>query len=91
MNIQTARSLLARPIDSMSLEQLQRHKVRLIDAWRESRADLGFAQAVKDGFYEVLVSDSASGYVPADLWLTNNLSARLDEVMAREAELLQLP
>lgn len=91
MNIQTARGLLAKSIDGMGLEQIQRHKVRLIDAWRESRADHGFVQAVKDGFYKALVSDSASGYVPADLWLTKNLSARLDEVIAREAELLQLP
>lgn len=91
MNIRTARGLLVKPIDGMGLEQLQRHKVRLIDAWRESRVDLGFAQAVKDGFYKVLVSDSASGYGPTDLWLTHNLSARLGEVIAKEAELLQLP
>lgn len=89
MNIQTARNLLTRPIEGMSLEQIQRHKVRLIDAWRESRGDFGFDQAVRDGFFKVLVSESASGYVPADFWLTQNLGTRLDEVVAKEAEMLR--
>ena len=35
MNIQAARNLLAKRIEDMSLEQIQRHKVRLADAWRE--------------------------------------------------------
>lgn len=89
MNIQEARNLLTKPIEGMSLEQIQRHKVRLVDAWRESRGDLGFDQAVRDGFFKVLASESASGYVPADFWLTHNLGTRLDEVIAKEAEMLR--
>lgn len=84
-----AEELLRKPIDRMSLEELQKHKVRLADAWRESRAEHGMEQAVKDGFYKVIASDSASGFVPADLWLTQNLSARLEEVIAKEAKMLR--
>lgn len=38
MKYQTARNLTMMDISSMNLEQIQRHKVRLLDAWRESRA-----------------------------------------------------
>lgn len=89
MNIQAARNLLAKRIEDMSLEQIQRHKVRLVDAWRESRGDFGFDQAVRDGFFKVLVSESASGYAPADFWLMRNLGTKLDEVIAKEAEMLR--
>ncbi len=91
MNIQTARSLLSKNLDGMSLEQLQKQKVGLIDAWRASRAEHGFGQAVKDGFFKVLASDSASGFVPTDLWLEHNLAERLDEAYAKEAEMLRNP
>ncbi|MBQ6960900.1 MAG: hypothetical protein IJP78_07995 [Clostridia bacterium] len=80
MNIKSARDLLCMPIDGMTLEQLQRHKVRLIDAWRESKAAYGFIRAVSDGFYKIVESDSASGFVPSDPWLTHNLSCRMDEI-----------
>lgn len=80
MRIEKARSLLREPIKDMSLEKLQRHKVNLIDAWRHSKADYGYPQAVAEGFYKVLESASASGFFPADMWLTHQLQYRLDEV-----------
>lgn len=89
MTIQTARNMMLKQIDGMSLEEIQQHKVRLIDAWRESQGAFGFDQAVRDGFFKVLASESASGYVPVDLWLTQNLSTRLDEVIAKETEMLR--
>ena len=89
VNRRTAEQLLREPIEKMSLEQLQRHKVRLIDAWRESMAEYGFYQAVKDGFYKVATSDSVSGYIPANPWLTHNLDERLNQTIAREAEMLR--
>ena len=52
MNYQTAMRLTTLDINSMTLEQVQRHKVRLLDAWRESRAQYGFEQAVVNGFYK---------------------------------------
>ncbi len=84
MNIKTARALLQEPIESISLKILQRHKVRLLDAWRESTADYGFAQAVKDGFYKIVESDSASGFVPADPWLSHNLDYQYQRVVMME-------
>ena len=48
MKYQTARELTMLDIDSMTLKQIQRHKVRLLDAWRESRAEYGFLQAVNE-------------------------------------------
>lgn len=91
MKIGKAKELLRKPIDRMGLEELQAHKVRLIDAWRESRAEHGMEQAVRDGFYKVIASESASGFSPANVWLTHNLIARFDEVVAREQEMLRTP
>ncbi len=91
MRYQTARNLTTLDISSMTLEQVQRHKVRLLDAWRESRAQYGFAQAVKDGFYRMVVDSAAQGFVPRDMWLTDRLNHCLDQASAREAYLLSLP
>ena len=49
----------------MTIEQLQRYKVKVIDAWRESRADYGIAQAVRDGFY-LQTGEDASEYTPKE-------------------------
>lgn len=76
----TAENILRKDITSMSLEQLQKHKVRLLDAWRESRAFYGMEQAVKTGFYCPVLDDYASGFTPVNMFLTSNLSQRLDEV-----------
>lgn len=89
MRISKAKELLRKPIDRMGLEELQAHKVRLIDAWRESRAENGMEQAVRNGFYKVIASESASGFSPTDIWLSHNLIARFDEVVAREQEMLR--
>lgn len=91
MRYQTARNLTTLDINSMTLEQIQRHKVRLLDAWRESRAQYGFAQAVKDGFYRMVVDSAAQGFVPRDMWLTDRINHCLDQAAAREAYLLSLP
>lgn len=91
MRYQTARNLTTLDISSMTLEQVQRHKVRLLDAWRESRAQYGFAQAVKDAFYRMVVDSAAQGFVPRDMWLTDRLNHCLDQASAREAYLLSLP
>lgn len=87
MKIEQARRLVAENIATMTLEQLQRYRVKVLDAWRESRADYGIAQAVRDGFY-LQTGENAAEYTPTDLWLTQNLSARLDEIDRREMYLL---
>ena len=72
----------------LTFEQLLNHRVKLIDAWRESKADYGMAQAVKDGFYKEVLNEYSSGYTPTDLWLTKNLETMLDRTEARINELL---
>ena len=72
----------------MTIEQLQRYKVKVIDAWRESRADYGIAQAVRDGVY-LQTGEDASEYTPKDLWLTQNLTRRLDAIDRREHEMFR--
>lgn len=67
MKYQTARQLTTLNVETMGLEQVQKHKVRLLDAWRESRAQYGFAQAVRDGFYRIVVDSCAQGFVPRDM------------------------
>lgn len=56
----------------------------------ESRAEYGMGQAAKDGFYRQTGED-VTEYTPTDLWLTQNLSHRLDETIERELELLSSP
>lgn len=80
MTIQTARRLLSEDIHKMSLETLQAHRVRLIDAARQSEAENGFETAVKDGFYRVFTEPGYKpGFVPTDLWLSHNLWERAEE------------
>ena len=88
MKIAQARKLLTEDIGRMTLEQLQRHRVKLTDAWRESRADYGMVQAVRDGFY-LQTGEDASEYTPKDLWLTQNLTRRLDAIDRREHEMFR--
>lgn len=88
MKIAQARRLLAEDVETMTLERLQKYRVKVIDAWRESRADYGIGQAVRDGFY-LQTGENASEYTPKDLWLTQNLVKRLDAIDLRERELLR--
>ena len=88
MKIAQARRLLAEDVETMTLERLQKYRVKVIDAWRESRADYGIAQAVRDGFY-LQTGENASDHRPKDLWLTQNLAKRLDAIDLRERELLR--
>lgn len=91
MRYQTAKQLTTLDISNMTLEQVQRHRVRLLDAWRESRAQYGFTQAVKDGFYKIVVDSATEGFVPRDMWLTHRINHCLDQAAARETYLLSLP
>lgn len=82
-----ARNLLRKDIKAMTLEQVQRHRVRLIDAWRHSKAEYGFEVAVKEGFYLIVADPGASGFSPRDIWLTHQLLSRLEETEAYEQKL----
>ena len=88
MKLRDAQALLKKDIQTMTLEQLQRHKVKLIDAWRESRAAYGMEKAINDGFYKLVLDHYAKGFAPSDIWLTKNLEFALDKAQKREEELL---
>ena len=89
MTIQHARGILSKNVETMTLEQLQKHRVELIDAWRHARADYGYPVAIREGFYKKIEDAGASGFYPSDPWLAHNLVWKLDNiVMPREAEIL---
>lgn len=90
MTIQAARRILTADIYLMTLEKLQAHCVKLLDAARESEAEYGFEVAVRDGFYKAFMQPGyAPGFVPADLWLSHNLWERLKEAQELEAVLFR--
>ena len=74
-----AETLLTIDIATLSLEQLQKHRVKLLDAWRESEAEYGYKEAVENGFYAVITSESASGFTPVNPFLTTNLKYKFNE------------
>ena len=86
MTRQKAENILREDISSMNIEQLRKHRVRLIDAWRESKAFYGMEQACKTGFYCPVLDEYSSGFTPVNMFLTSNLSYRLDEVERLLAE-----
>ena len=88
MTINTARRLMREDITTMPLEKLQRHKVRLLDAWREATAYWGMAQAVRDGFMVDATTSSMTGYRPTDCWLAHNLNSAYEQAQERERTLL---
>mgnify|MGYP000522480346 FL=1 len=90
MKYQKAKELLKMDISQMTLEELQKYKIKLLDAWRESRAEYGYRQAVENGYYKVISHDPADGFSPKDLWLTANLQNRYDEASGKENKLLEL-
>lgn len=90
MKIKQAQNLLQQDISIMSLKQVQWHRVLLLDAWRQSEAFFGMHDALKDGFYAQLLDSGASGFIPCDPWLTQNLKQRYFETAARETELLKI-
>lgn len=90
MTYNQAKNLLTKNIENMTLEQLQKHKIALLDAWRHSEGFFGEVTAVKNGFYLVLASESAKGYTPRDIWLTTKLKARYYETEKREMDVFSL-
>lgn len=88
MKYEQAKRLLSVDIGALPLEKVQKHKVKLIDAWRESMAEYGMPQAVRDGFYIRVLCDQATGYAPRDIFLTHNLLDAFQMAAEREAKIL---
>ncbi len=75
-----AENLLKTDFKNLSYENFLKYRVKVIDALRESEAEYGYEQAVKDGYY-VLVGDAgAKGFSPKNIWLTHELSQRMNEI-----------
>ena len=88
MKFRTAKELVRVNINALSLEQLQKHKVKVHDAMLQSEAFFGMGQAIMDGYY-VHVHDSSSNFwTPRDMFLTTNLSYIYGECIKREQALL---
>lgn len=77
MNLKKARRLLRMDIAVLSLEQLQKYNVDLIDAWRYAKGDYGN----RNDFFVYVPEIRA--YIPTDKWLQVNLETRMGEVDAR--------
>lgn len=84
MTYNTAKRLLSVNIELLSLEELQKYKVKIIDALREANAEYGYSQACKNGFFIPIASESASGYTPKDKFLFENLNLVYQKVYALE-------
>ena len=90
MKFRTAKELVRIDINTLSLEQLQKHKVKVHDAMLQSEAFWGMEQAIMDGYYIEVADSAASGYSPRDMFLTTNLSYIYGECVKRERELLKI-
>lgn len=88
MKRKTAESLLRHDFRIMNFEELQKYRVKLIDAIRESTAEYGYKTAVQNGFYKEIVSESATGYSPVNIWLTHNLKERYTQVNSLYTKML---
>ncbi len=76
MTLRKAQNLTQQDISLLSKEELQTYKVSLLDAWRYAKGDYGY----NNDFF-VYIGDLRA-YVPADKWLLQNISKRLDIVLA---------
>lgn len=81
MTLKQAQSLIAEVIDDMSLEELQKYRVQLLDAIRYSNGEFGDEESYRNGFYVPYQNAGGSlGFVPKDKFLTTNLRNRLNDV-----------
>lgn len=72
MTYLTATKLLQKDTEQMTQEQLQKYKVKLIDAWRYARGDYGH----NNDFF-VWVGE-LKAFTPRDYWLLKNIEYKMD-------------
>lgn len=71
MKCKKAKELLQEDFTKMNCEELQKYKVKIIDAWRYARGDYGYNN---DFFIYV---GELRAYTPADFWLLKNIEERM--------------
>ena len=74
MNLRKAQKLLQEDYTKLSIEELQKFKVSIIDAWRYARGDYG-----KNNDFFVYVGE-LKAYVPKDYWLLKNIESIMDNL-----------
>lgn len=79
MTLRQAQALCQKDIHSMSLEELQKHRVKLLDAYRESNLEYGEKEAYENGFLVPFEDVSGKGFIPKDKFLTTNLKWLISE------------
>ena len=75
MTLKKAKSLLQIDIKTLSAEELQKHKVQLLDAWRMAKGEYGY-----DNDFFVWCGE-LKAYTPKDYWLLKNIEDRLDTLL----------
>lgn len=75
-----AEALLKTDFRTLSYEEFLKYRVKIVDALRESEAEYGYEQAVADGYYVFVGDAGAVGFSPKNIWLTHELSQRLNEL-----------
>jgi len=99
MKFATAKRLLREDIEKMDLLTLQKHKVRLLDAWRfadinvcEAWQPNGKLDGVVNGFFVELICDGVEPtFVPRDWWLAKNLKTTYERCVEIEKQILSSP
>lgn len=81
MNLKKAKNLLRVNIETLSLEELQRHNVALLDAWRYANGEYGY----QNDFFVCVPELNA--FIPADKWILLNLRNRQQEVRDKLQEI----
>lgn len=76
MTFKKAKDIMRKNIDIMSIEDLQKHHVALIDIYQMASGRYGY----NNEFFKAMFDDAAEGYTPRDMFMITNLNYLLDKV-----------
>ena len=79
MTFNKAQSLLRIDFKTLSPDDLHKHTISLLDAWRYAKGDYGY----NNDFF--VCCPEVKAYIPRDKWLLKNIDNRLNEIL-RESE-----
>lgn len=74
MTLKAAKEIICNDYTKLNENQLQKYKVKLIDAWRYAKGDYGY----NNDFF-VYVGE-VKAYVPKDYWLLHNIISIMDKL-----------
>ena len=73
MNLRKAQRLIQTDLAALTVEQFQKYKVALVDAYYHAKGEYGYHN---DFFIEV---PELKAFVPADKWLLKNIISKMGE------------